>query len=80
MVGFLKWPSETTEYWCFLAAGGATQTACRLLDVDNSELAWTIRAYHGSDVVRDEYEKREPARAFALRFVRGAPGVPDPSG
>ena len=37
------------------AVSGATQIACRLLDVDNAELAWIIRAYRGSDEVRDPH-------------------------
>ena len=59
---------------------GATQTACRLLNVDNAELARIIRTHHGSDVVRDEYEKRKSTRVSERRFVRGATGAPAPSG
>ena len=40
---------------------GETQTACRPLDADNSELVWIIQVYHGSDVVCDESEKRKCA-------------------
>ena len=55
------------------AVPGAAQTACRPLDVDNAELAWIIRARHGSD--KGPRDKRAPTRATARRFARGVPGV-----
>ena len=59
------------------AVCGAIQTARRRLDVDNKELAWTVRAYHGSDDVRGPGEKRKPAKCAARCLARGSDVTPE---
>ena len=61
---------------------GATQTACRLLDVGDAELARIIRACHSSDEVRDPHGKRAPKREGAPTISKSSghwPGVKAPS-
>ena len=54
------------------AVRGATQAACRVLDMGNEELARTARAFCGSDEARDPFDKRKSATSAARRLVRGS--------
>ena len=58
-----------------LVLRGATQLACRLLVLGNSDSVWLLRATHNSDDVRHPFEKRRSVRTTARRLVRGSPEV-----
>ena len=58
-----------------LGLRGATQLACRLNVLGDSECVWLLRATRNSGDVRDPFEKRRSSRATARRLVRGLPSV-----
>ena len=52
---------------------GVTQIAGRLLDSDNPELVWLLRACHRSDNSRTPHSGREFAKTAVRRSVCGSP-------
>ena len=54
-----------------LVLRGATQLACRLNVLDDSEREWMLRATRNADEVRNLFAKRRSARSTAHRLVRG---------
>ena len=54
---------------------GEAQPAYRILDMDDVELLWLLRAYHGADELRDRNAGRASVETTARRSVRGGPNV-----